>query len=47
VVQRNAAKWDVLPTIPPGAKLVALVSLLLWIGTIVMAVEIPALTGVG
>jgi uncharacterized membrane protein len=47
VVQRNAAKWDVLPTMPHVAKLVALVSLLLWIGTIVMAVEIPALTGVG
>jgi len=47
VVQRNAGKWDHLPAIPTGAKLVALVSLLLWVGAILMGVDVPAITGVG
>jgi uncharacterized membrane protein len=46
-VQWNAAKWDRLPGMPAGAKVVALVSLLLWIGAILAGVEIPALSGIG
>jgi uncharacterized membrane protein len=47
LVQWNAAKWDRLPSMPIGAKVVALVSLLLWIGAILAGVEIPALSGIG
>jgi hypothetical protein len=41
LVHRNLRKWDRLPAIPARAKLVALLSLLLWIGVILAAVEIP------
>jgi uncharacterized membrane protein len=44
IVERNVRKWDGLPTMPTGAKLLALVSLLLWIGAILSAVEVPHLT---
>jgi hypothetical protein len=47
IVQRGLRKWDRLPTIPAASKIVAIISLLLWIGTIIAAVEVPALTGVG
>jgi uncharacterized membrane protein len=46
-VQWNTAKWDRLPGMPIGAKAVALVSLILWIGAILAGVEIPALSGIG
>ena len=41
IVQRNVPRWDRLPAMPAGAKLVALVSLLLWIGTMIASVEVP------
>jgi uncharacterized membrane protein len=44
IVQRNVRKWDKLPAIPRGAKFVAFVSLVLWIGVILAAVEVPHLT---
>ena len=44
VVQRNARKWDQLPAVPMPAKFAALVSLVLWIGVILAAVEVPHLT---
>jgi len=44
VVQRNVRKWDQLPAVPKAAKFVALVSLVLWIGVILTAVEVPHLT---
>jgi hypothetical protein len=47
VVQRGAPKWGQLPEIPNWAKLLALVCLLLWIGTILSASEIPAMEGLG
>jgi len=47
LVQRNVAKWDRHAAIPAGAKLVALISLLLWVGAILMGVDVPAITGVG
>lgn len=47
IVQRNAPKWDRLPAISSGAKMVALVSLILWLGTILAGVEIAAISGLG
>jgi len=47
VVQRKVSQWDRMPAIPAGAKLVAFVSLALWIGAILAAVEVPAISGVG
>lgn len=44
IVQSNVHKWDQLPAIPVTAKCVAFVSLVLWIGTILAAVEVPHLT---
>lgn len=46
VIQRNIRKWDKAPRIPITAKLLASISLALWIGTILSAVDIPALTNV-
>ena len=39
--------WDRAPTMPVTARLVALISIVLWLGTILVSVEIPALTGLG
>ena len=47
IVQANVKKWDGPTGIPLGAKMLAFVSLALWIGSILAAVEVPALTGVG
>jgi uncharacterized protein DUF6644 len=46
IIQRSARRWDQAPTVPTAAKALALVSLILWVGTILAAVEIPALTNV-
>ena len=42
IVQRNVPKWTGLPALPASAKIVALISLILWIGTILASVEVPA-----
>jgi hypothetical protein len=47
LVQANVRKWDQPTGIPVGAKLLAFVSLALWIGSILASVEVPALTSVG
>jgi hypothetical protein len=47
IVQRGARKWAQDPEIPQAAKIVALISLLLWVATILSASEIPALEGLG
>jgi uncharacterized membrane protein len=47
VVQQKVRKWDQLPAMPAWAKLIAVVSIGLWIGAIIAGVEVPALTGVG
>jgi hypothetical protein len=41
------AKWAQLPAIPTGAKVIAFVSILLWIGSILAGVEIASLSGLG
>ena len=46
-VQRGVSKWDRPPAIPAWAKLVAFVSLALWVDAILMGVDVPAITGVG
>ena len=47
IVQQKVRTWDKLPAMPAWAKLVALVSICLWVGAIIAGVEVPALTGVG
>jgi cell division protein FtsW (lipid II flippase) len=47
VVRLNVSKWDKLPAIPLFAKIIAFISLVLWIKTILEGVNVPALTGVG
>ncbi len=47
LVQMWAPKWSALPEIPTWAKILALVALLFWIGTILSASEIPAMEGLG
>jgi hypothetical protein len=47
IVQWNVPRWDRPSGIPIGARLLAFVSLVLWIGSILAAVEVPALTSVG
>ncbi|MGH9715462.1 MAG: DUF6644 family protein [Candidatus Acidiferrales bacterium] len=47
IVQWQVPRWDRRPSISLGAKSIALVSLLLWIATILTAVEVSAINGVG
>lgn len=47
VVQRSVPRWDRAPSMPVGARVVAFVSLALWIGAILAAVEVPAISGIG
>lgn len=47
VVQWKVPQWDRPPSMPVGAKAIALLSLILWFGTILIALEVPAINGVG
>jgi hypothetical protein len=47
IVQWNVPRWDKTVHIPLLAKVVAVVSLLLWVGAILAGVEVPALSGIG
>jgi hypothetical protein len=47
VVQWLIPRWAEAPEIPAWGKIIALISLLLWIATIVIASEIPAMEGLG
>ena len=47
IVQQNVRKWNQSPAMPAMAKLIAIISIVLWIGAIIAGVEVPALTGVG
>jgi len=47
IVQRNVPKWDRAPSISAGGKLLAFISLALWVGTILAGVEVPAISGLG
>jgi hypothetical protein len=46
-VQMGHRKWNQLPDVPASAKVIAAVSLLLWIGAILAGVDIAALSGLG
>jgi hypothetical protein len=43
----SVPNWDRAPVIPVMAKLIALVSIVLWLGAILAGVEIAPLTGLG
>ena len=47
LVQRGIRKWGELPSIPRSAKVLALISLLLWLGAILAGTEIAAISGLG
>ena len=47
IVQWKVAAWDKSPSMPLAAKVVAAISLLLWIGAILAGVEVPAVSGIG
>jgi hypothetical protein len=47
IVQRNVRRWDQAPVISGVAKLVAFVSIVLWVGAILAGVEIAAISGLG
>ena len=47
IVQWSVRKWERAPSMPIGARLMAFISLALWIGAILVAVEVPAISGVG
>lgn len=47
IVQCGAGRWGRLPAIPGTARLLAFISLALWIASILAAVEVPSLTSVG
>ena len=46
-IEWSVPKWDRAPVIPVTARLVALISIVLWLGAMLVSVEIPALTGLG
>ena len=46
IIARKVPSWDTPAGAPAGAKVLALVSLLLWLGTILSAVEVPARSNV-
>ncbi len=47
LVQRSIPKWGDAPSIPTGGKLLAVLSLLFWVGSILAGVEIAAISGLG
>ena len=46
-IEWSVPKWDRAPVMPVTAKLLALISIALWLGAILVSVEVPALTGLG
>jgi hypothetical protein len=47
MVQRGLQSWNQAPVVPVSAKILALVSLVLWLGAILTAVDISYIAGVG
>jgi uncharacterized protein DUF6644 len=47
VVEWSLPGWDRAPAMPVTARLVAVISLVLWLGAMLVSVEVPALTGLG
>ena len=46
-IEWNAGNWDRAAAMPATARLLALLSIVLWMGAALASVEIPALTGLG
>jgi len=46
-VHTKAAAWGEQPSLSTGVKSLALLSVILWIGSILISVEVPAISGVG
>jgi hypothetical protein len=46
-IEWSVPKWDRAAVISVAAKLGALISIVLWLGAMLVSVEIPALTGLG
>jgi uncharacterized membrane protein len=47
IVQRSARRWSELPAIPTSAKIIAAISLLLWLAAILAALDVAAISGLG
>jgi len=47
IVRHFVPRWSQFDRVPVGAKIVAFCSLVLWIGAILISVEVPAISGVG
>jgi hypothetical protein len=47
IVRLGVPKWSAAAEIPMWAKIIAAIALLLWIATILMSSEIPAMEGLG
>jgi len=46
-IEWNVAQWDRAPVMPLTARFVAMISIVLWLGALLISVEVPALTGLG
>jgi len=46
-IEWNVASWDRAAVMPATARVLALTSIVLWLGAALASVEIPALTGLG
>jgi hypothetical protein len=46
-IEWKSAKWNRAPVMPLTARLVAVISIVLWLGAMLVSVEVPALTGLG
>lgn len=47
VIRRSIPKWDAAPSLPAMARLMATISLMLWLGAILAGNDISALCGLG
>ena len=47
IVQMGVHKWSELSEIPASAKILAAISLLLWLGAILAALDVAAISGLG
>ena len=47
IVQRGIRQWNQLPAVPASAKLIAFLSLVLWLGTILAGVDVAYISGIG
>lgn len=47
IVQMSVKKWSDMPEPPASAKVIAVVSILLWLGAIVFALNVAAIDGLG